>query len=179
MKIETDRLIIVPWENTTRDAEALYNWAKNPNVGPKAGWKPHESIEESMNIIKNIFIPVGAFKIILKDKKQVIGNIGFEPDVHREGTSSMEMGYALDESYWNNGYMTEAVKAVIDYAFDELGLDVLSIQTNIVNKASQKVIEKVGFTYEGFRRKSSVDFDGTVRDINMYSMLREEWQKMK
>ena len=87
------------------------------------------------------------------------------------------MGYALDEKFWNNGYMTEAAKAMIDYAFEKFELDVLSIQTNVVNIASQKVIEKVGFVYEGFRRKSSVDFDGTVRDVKMYSMLREEWHR--
>ena len=176
-KVETQRLIMIPWTDTDEDVKGLYAFAKNPNVGPRAGWKPHQDEEESRKIIREIFIPVGAFKIILKETGQIIGNIGFEPDVHREGVGSREMGYALDEKFWNNGYMTEAAKAMIDYVFEKFDLDVLSIQTNVVNIASQKVIEKVGFVYEGFRRKYSVDFDGTVRDVKMYSMLREEWHR--
>lgn len=175
-RIETERLVMLPWEKSREDAIGLYDFAKNPNVGPKAGWKPHESVRESMEIIEEIFIPVGAFKIVLKETGKIIGNIGFEPDIHREGINSKEMGYALDEAYWNKGYMTEAVRAMMNYAFEKYNLDILSIQTNVVNGASQRVIEKVGFVYEGFRRKSSVDYDGTVRDVKMYSILREEWQ---
>jgi len=109
----------------------------------------------------------------------VIGNIGLEPDRRREDVNSLELGYSLAEDAWGRGYMTEAAKAVIDFAFGELGIVVMGICTGPDNARSQRVIEKCGFVYEGRQRKGYHIFDGTDRDNLVYSMLREEWEELR
>ncbi|MBQ7703282.1 MAG: GNAT family N-acetyltransferase [Firmicutes bacterium] len=178
--IETERLRLVPWEDTDADAEAIYEIAKNPNVGPPAGWKPHESLEESRRILRELFLPFGngsdGFSIRLKDTGRVIGNIAVYEDSAREGVKSLEVGYWLDEKEWHKGYMTEACKAIMDYAFLKYDLAVMSIRTSEVNFRSQGVIRNCGFTYEGTLRKAYHIYTGEDRDSRLYSITREEWE---
>lgn len=178
--LETERLILRPW--TRKDAPALYELAKNPNVGPHAGWKPHGSEEESLEIIETIFFPGAARAVCKKSengnasaKEEIIGCIGLEPDSMRPSVKSRELGYWLGEAYWGRGFMTEAAKRVIDFAFLELELDILSVHTGPLNKRSQRIIEKCGFVYEGTLRKAYRIFDGTNRDVLCYSILWAEW----
>ena len=175
--LETERLILTGWNLSDEDIDGLYAYAKNPNVGPNAGWKPHESREESKKIIEELFLPHEVWSIREKETGKVIGSIGLEPDRRREDVKSMEMGYSLAEESWGKGYMTEAARAVIDYAFGELGLVVLAICTGPENRRSQRVIEKCGFQYEGRQRKGYHIYDGTDRDNLMYSIIREEWEE--
>ena len=174
--LETERLRLNGWNLSDEDIDGLYAYAKNPNVGPNAGWKPHESREESKKIIEELFLPHEVWSIRDKETGKVIGSIGLEPDRRREDVKSMEMGYSLAEESWGKGYMTEAARAVIDYAFDELGLVVLAICTGPENRRSQRVIEKCGFQYEGRQRKGYHIYDGTDRDNLMFSIIREEWE---
>lgn len=175
-EIKTERLLLTPWEDTDECAEGLYSWAKNPNVGPHAGWAPHKSVEDSRNIIREMFIPSReAWAIRDKETKKIIGNISVYEDSAREGVNSMEIGYALSEDYWGKGLMTEACRAVIDYSFKEFDLTLIAIRTSSINKRSQSVIDKCGFTYEGTLRRAYHIYDGTDRDSRIYSLLREEW----
>lgn len=177
--IITERLRLTPWQDCREDAEGLYAYAKDPEVGPKAGWKPHASVEESAEIIRGIFMPNVVWAIREKDTGKIIGSIGMEPDRRREGVNSREMGYSLAREAWGNGYMTEAAKAVMDYAFEEFGLTVMGICTSPENKRSQRVIEKCGFQYEGRQRRGYRILDGTDRDNLTYSILREEWEALR
>ena len=177
--IITQRLKLTKWTLSDDDVKGLYDYAKNPNVGPHAGWKPHESLDESREIIKELFIPNDTWSIRLKRENTIIGTIALEKDIRRAGVNSREMGYSLGEEYWGKGYMTEAAKAVIDYGFEELNLVVLAICTGPQNKRSQRVIEKCGFNYDGILRRGYKIFDGTIRDSLLYSMLSEEWEKLK
>lgn len=174
--LETERLRLNGWNLSDEDIDGLYAYAKNPNVGPNAGWKPHESREESRKIIEELFLPHEVWAIREKETGRIIGSIGLEPDRRREDVRSMEMGYSLEEESWGKGYMTEAARAVIDYAFGELGLVVLAICTGPENHRSQRVIEKCGFQYEGRQRKGYHIYDGTDRDNLMFSIIREEWE---
>lgn len=174
--IETERLILNKWTLSDADIEGLYAFASNPNVGPNAGWKPHADLAESREIIENVFLPYHVWSIREKATGRVVGNIGLEPDRHREDVNSMEVGYSLAEDCWGKGYMTEACKAVIDYAFREFGLVIIGICTGPDNVRSQRVIEKCGFVFEGRQRKGYHIYDGTDRDNMVYSMTREEWE---
>ncbi len=89
------------------------------------------------------------------------------------------MGYSLAKSRWKRGYMTEAAERVIRYAFDELNLTVLMIRTGEANLRSRRVIEKCGFTYEGTLRRAYRLYDGALREVRCYSMLREEYDKLR
>lgn len=171
--LETDRLILSEWKK--KDAADLYAYAKNPNVGPHAGWKPHESIRESRQIIKKLFRPGGVWAIRDKENGRAIGTISFEEDRMRPGIKSKELGYSLDESYWGKGLMTEAAKEVIRYGFEELGLEMICICTGPENKRSQNVIRKCGFTYEGTLRKAYKVYDGSIRDVLCHSLQKEEY----
>lgn len=172
--IETGRLILRPWTSKEEDALALYNYAKNPNVGPNAGWAPHKNKEESLEIIKNIFMKENSWAISLKESGEIIGHISLFTDTVRENVNSMEMGYNLSYDYWGKGYMTEAAKAVIDYGFEEFNLELIAIRTSETNLRSQRVIEKCGFKYEGLIRRAYKIYNGTLRDSRIYSLLREE-----
>lgn len=175
-RIETERLILDKWTTSDDDIRGLYEYAKDPEVGPNAGWKPHESPDESREIIEELFIPHDVWAIREKETGRIIGSIGLEPDRRRENVNSLEMGYSLAKESWGKGYMTEAAKAVIDYAFSELNLVVLAICTGPENRRSQRVIEKCGFKFEGVQRKGYHIYDGSDRDNRVYSMLREEWE---
>ena len=175
--IETERLLLTPWTNSEEDVKGLYAWASNPNVGPNAGWKPHESLEESRKIIEEMFIPGGeAYAIRDKATRKIIGNISVYEDTARENVASMELGYALAEECWGKGYMTEAGKALMAYAFEKYNLAIMAIRTSEVNRRSQRVIEKCGFKYEGTLRKAYHIYTGVDRDSRFYSITREEWE---
>lgn len=175
--LETERLLLTPWEDNEENIKGLYSWASRPDVGPHAGWAPHTSIEESGKILREMFIPSTlAFAIRDKSSNKIIGNISLYEDGCREGVNSLEMGYALSDEYWGMGLMTEAGKAVINYAFKEFNLACMSIKTSNINERSQAVVKKLGFTYEGTLRKAYHIYNGTDRDSRIYSILREEWE---
>lgn len=177
--IYTERLVLTPWQATKEDAEGLYEYAKHPEVGPNAGWPPHKSVEESMHILSELFVPSTAWAIREKDTGKIVGHISLDDDKRREDVNSKEMGYNLAYDCWGKGYMTEAARAVMDYGFEEFGLVVMSICTGPDNKRSQRVIEKCGFKFEGIQRRGYHILDGTDRDNLVYSILREEWEELK
>lgn len=79
--LKTERLALKQF--TLGDAADLYAYAKNPGVGPRAGWKPHENIEESEKIIRELFLPSETWAIRLKGSSKVIGSISLEEDRYR------------------------------------------------------------------------------------------------
>ena len=172
--LETERLLLRMWSK--KDAEELYSYAKNPNVGPAAGWKPHESVGESKQIIETVFLNNMAWAVVDKKSGRVIGSIGFEADKYRPNINSKEMGYSLAEEYWGKGLMTEAAKTLIKYGFEVLNLDVIMIGTSENNMRSRRVIEKCGFTYEGTLRRAYRIYDNSIKEVRCYSMLREEYR---
>ena len=175
--LETERLQLRGWKRS--DAPQLYAYASNPNVGPKAGWKPHESIAESRKIIETVFRESRVWAIIEKTGGRIIGSIGLSEDRLRPGVRSLELGYSLAEEFWGHGLMTEAAKRVIAYGFEYVGLDVMMIRTGEENIASQRIIEKCGFQYEGTLRRSYKIYDGTIKPVRCYTMLREEYDGLR
>ena len=175
--IETERLILRGW--SLDDAEDLYDYARNPNVGPHGGWKPHESVEESKKIITKLFLgKYDIWAMVDKQTGKVIGSIGFEKDTIRDEPLCLELGYAMAEDYWGRGLMTEAAKAVIRFGFEKSGLEMISIYRNPVNYRSERVIEKCHFIYEGTLRRANKVYTGEIRDAACYSMLRKEFEEI-
>lgn len=180
--IETKRLRLRPWR--MEDLQDFYDYAKNPDVGPWAGWKPHESIDESREILSRWVNNTDEkdVEIALEDKStgKVIGSIGIEPDGSRPKIKgSRSLGYVLGKDYWGQGLMTEAVSAAIDYAFQVLKLRLLTITHYTINDRSRRVIEKSGFTYEGTLRSGSAIYNGEERDLCCYSMRAWEYWCMR
>ena len=174
-RLETERLILDKW--SVKDAPDLFAYAKNPNVGPAAGWEPHKSVAHSKSIIRNVFKPNGTWKIVWRKTGKPIGTIGLTADRRRQDPGSRELGYSLDEAFWGRGIMGEAVEAVLAYAFAEMGLTMVSVATGKDNEKSRRVIEKAGFRYEGTERRSFRMYDGSFLDERVYSLLKEEWKE--
>ncbi len=180
--IETERLHLRPWRR--EDVEDLYAYAKNPNVGPNAGWKPHESLQESQDILQGWLnedeTKSCTWAIVPKETGHVSGSIALEEDgrrLHVPGCRSM--GYVLAQEAWGKGYMTEAAQAVLSYGFQEMGLSLIAIDHYPHNQRSRRVIEKCGFHYEGLLRQGALLYDGTRQDLCCYSMTAEEFQSLQ
>lgn len=109
-----------------------------------------------------------AFAITLDDK--VIGSIGvFRCDNIHYRTA--EMGYYIGEKYWGNGYMTSAVKQMCKYIFDNTDIIRIFAEPFAHNTASCRVLEKVGFTYEGLLRSNALK-NGNIIDMKMYALIK-------
>lgn len=169
--IETERLILRAW--TLDDAPALFEFAKSPLVGPSAGWLPHTSIEDSRAYLETAINEDETWAISLKPDGQPIGSIG----LHLTRVDTVrELGYVLHPDYWDQGIMTEAAKAVIDFGFTDLHLDGIVVFRNVNNTRSGNVIRKCGFRYDGSLRLRTRRTDGSISTDCAYSVTREEWE---
>jgi ribosomal-protein-alanine N-acetyltransferase len=173
--LETCRLILRTWEMD--DLDDFYEYARNPNVGPMAGWEPHGSKEVSKKILESFIEKDEVWAIEYKANRKVIGSIGAHPDTKRQGIRVRMIGYVLSQDYWGQGIMTEAVKEVIRYLFKEEKYDVLSCYHYPFNKRSKRVIEKCGFVYEDTLRSASMIYDGTIHDVVSYSIKKEDYHQ--
>ena len=169
--METERLILRPWQDS--DAEALFKYASDPDVGPRAGWPPHKSVEESLEIIRTIFHNDRTWAIELKETGEPIGCIGYfiygESNINI-GENDAEAGYWIAKPYWNQGICTEALRWLIDYCFNEKKFDVLWSDFFLDNPASGRVMEKCGFRDTGeinYCSKLQVGNDRPVKVMNL------------
>lgn len=148
--METERIMLRPWRES--DAEALYKYASDPEVGPRAGWPPHKSVEESREIIRTIFNSDHMWAMELKATGEPIGCMGYM--VHGEsnidiGENDAEVGYWVARPYWNRGLCTEALRVLIDHCFSVKGFRTLWADYFPENPASGRVMEKCGFCDTG------------------------------
>lgn len=179
MILETERLLLRPW--TMEDLEDFNQYCQDAQVGPNAGWKPHESLEESRGILEGWMQGAEGeinWAIVPKETGRASGSISLMKDGHRPGVPKcLELGYAMSREEWGKGYMTEAAKAVIAYGFENLDLAMISIYHYAYNHRSRRVIEKCGFTYEGTLRQGAFLYDGRIEDLCCYSMTAAEYQE--
>ncbi|WP_080902800.1 GNAT family N-acetyltransferase [Parabacteroides sp. Marseille-P3160] len=169
--IETGRLILRPI--TENDAEAIFEYSQSENVGPNAGWKPHANIEETHEIMKLIFLDKeNVWGMVLKETGKLFGSIGLIPDPKRENDGTRMLGYAIGEYYWGRGYTTEAVRALINYGFYELELDLISAYCYPFNEKSKRVLKKCGFEYEGKLHLAEKRYDEEILDNECYAIKK-------
>ncbi len=178
-RLETPRLILRDW--TEDDLEDLYGYASDPEVGPAAGWKPHESLEESRKILTEMFLgSTQVWAVEDRETGRVIGSVGLHGDAKRPGVPGVKMlGYVLARAAWGRGLMTEAVGEVLRYAFEEERLSMVSVFHYPFNSRSRRVIEKCGFRYEGTLRRASSRYDGVLLDDVCYALTAEEYRAQR
>ena len=166
MTIETDRLILRPWQES--DVTDFYEYASTPGVGEMAGWKHHDSIEVSREILQSFISEKNIFAIVYKENNKIIGSLGLHKSWANDERSYAhfnikEIGYVLSKAYWGKGLMPEAVTSVIRFYFDKCKLDALTICHFSSNIQSKRVIEKCGFTFvkesEYFAKQLELTFD--------------------
>ena len=112
------------------------------------------------------------FAFAITVDNMVIGSIGIfrQGNIHRQ---TAELGYYIAEEYWGKGIMTEAVKQICEYVFAKSDIIRIYAEPFAYNIASCRVLEKVGFQYEGTLRSNAVK-NGKVIDMEMYSLLKAE-----
>ena len=165
--MQSQRLVLRPWLEC--DAETLYKYASDPELGPRAGWPPHQSVEESREVISRFFMNDNTWAIELKTTGEVIGCVGYLPSSSSNlqiGEDQCEVGYWVARPYWNEGICTEALQMVVDYCVREKGFSVLWGGCFPENPASGRVMEKCGFADTGQKTccpKLEVGSDRPVR----------------
>jgi len=171
--LETERLILRKFAED--DLDDIFEYAKSPDVGPNAGWPPHKTKEDTAKILKMFIQEDEVWAIVEKKSNKVIGSYGLHNDKKRDDSKVKMIGYVLSDKFWGNGYVPEATKRVLDYAFNELDLNIISVYHFPFNERSKRVIEKCGFKFEGVLRLSSVLPSGEIVDDVCYSMIKEEF----
>ena len=147
--IETDRLILRPY--TLDDLDDLYAYASVEGVGEMAGWPHHTTKDKSLEVLQNYIREDRTFAICFKETNRVIGSLGIKDYGMEDKLTEFipyrgqELGFVLSKAHWGQGLMPEAVKAVIDYLFNEPDLDFLTCDYYDYNVQSRRVQEKCGF----------------------------------
>ena len=176
MILETKRLLLRRWEES--DAESLYEYAKDPDVGPIAGWPPHQSIEESLDVIRNVFCGKEAYAVCLKTDKKAIGAIELKLKGHTDMTDredECELGYWLGKPFWGQGIMPEAVEEILRHAFEDIGMTRVWAGYYEGNSKSRRVQEKAGFCYRWKSENVDVPLMHEKRTGHVSSMTKDQW----
>ena len=148
MILYTERLILRPWEES--DAESLYEYAKNPEVGPIAGWPVHTSVENSREIIRDVLSAEETYAVCLREDNKAIGSVGLMIGEHSNlnlPEEEGEIGYWIGVPFWGRGLIPEAVQELIRHGFEDLKLKRLWCGYFDGNIKSRRVQEKCGFVY--------------------------------
>lgn len=148
--METERITLRPWRDS--DAGALYKYASDPDVGPRAGWPPHRSVEESLEIIRTLFHNDTTWAIVLKETGEAVGAMGYGASCAcglpaREGEPTV--GYWVGKPYWNRGICTEALQLLIEHVREHTDIPSLISGHFTDNPGSGRVMEKCGFVATG------------------------------
>lgn len=173
-QLETARLILRPVRES--DVDDLFEYACDPRVGPIAGWPIHKSKEETLEIIRTVFSEPRNFGMELKEGGKFVGTVGF-CDTHQTllpGPDD-EIGYCLNPAYWGQGLVPEAVRELLRWGFEDLGLNTQWCAHFEGNDKSRRVIEKCGFRHQ-ISGIVPVPLMGEERMLHSYALTREEWR---
>jgi ribosomal-protein-alanine N-acetyltransferase len=174
--LETDRLILR--KMTLDDAEAVFAYASDPEVTRYVIWDTHRSIEDSRAFLE---LTVQKYEsggepdwgIVYKGDQRFVGTCGFTS--WEVGHARAELGYVLSRRYWGRGLMSEAVRAMIAFGFERMGLNRIEARCIAENVASARVMEKAGMTHECTLRQREF-LKGAYRDIKLYAILKSEYR---
>lgn len=178
MILETERLTLRPWEEN--DAEECYKYAKDPRVGPIAGWPVHGSVEESRQIIRDVLSVPETYAIVWKETGLPVGCISIKQGETAKLTSEedeCELGYWLGVPYWGRGIMPETVKEILRHAFEELGVKKVWCGYYAGNNKSKRVQEKCGFRYIRTMENVEVSLLNDIRTEFVSCLSVEEWRR--
>jgi len=173
--LETERLILRQY--TLADAEDMYsNWASDPEVTKFLTWPTHTSPDVSKKVLEDWTAQYsdGGFynwAIVLKATGSVIGNISVVR--LNSAAEAADVGYALGRAFWGRGIMPEALKAVIAFLFDEVGLSRVAACHDANNPNSGRVMDKAGMKYEGTLRQAGHNNQGICDEV-WHSVIKSD-----
>ena len=174
--IETERLVLRRF--TLDDADAMYrNWASDPDVTEYLTWPPHASVDVTKAVLEDWVSSYAQdnyyqWAIVLKEHGDgpigSIAAVGMNDDVE-----IIHIGYCVGKDWWHRGIMSEALKAVMDFFFDEVGANRIESRHDPRNPHSGMVMMKCGMKYEGTLRSSDRNNQG-ICDASWYALLKSE-----
>lgn len=179
MTLETERLILRRW--TDGDAESLFEYASDPDVGPAAGWPAHSSVEESLNVIRNVFTGSECYAICEKENGKAIGAIELKLNGHTDMTDrddECELGYWIGKPFWGRGYVPEAAREILRHGFEDLGMRTIWCGYYDGNAKSKRVQEKLGFVHHHTCEAVEVPLLHEVRVGHTNMMTRQRWEEL-
>ena len=179
MILRTERLVLRPWNEA--DAESVYEYAKDPDIGPIAGWPTHKSVEESLEFIKTVLMREESYAICEKENGKEIGAIVLKLNGDTDMTErddECELGYWLGKPFWGRGYMPEAARELIRHGFEDLSMTTIWCGYYDGNEKSKRVQEKVGFIYHHTCDEVPVYLMNEIRVGHTNVMTKEHWEKM-
>jgi ribosomal-protein-alanine N-acetyltransferase len=174
-RLETDRLLLRGWEPT--DVEAVFAYASDPEVTRFVSWDQHRSLADSRIFLDGFVAEHYAAQevdycfCLLSDPAVAIGGLGVYWSSRPHKT--MELGYVLRRSAWGNGFVPEAARRLICYAFETTDAARIFAPIFAQNAGSRRAAEKMGLKFEGVLR-STIQYRGARWDEAIYSILREE-----
>ena len=176
-RIETQRLILRRFKMEDAD-DMFHNWASDPEVTRYLTWPVHSSVDVTKTVLKE-WVPMyedgGYFNwgMEYKETGEVIGNISVVK--LNENTEAADMGYCMSRAYWGRGLMPEALKAVMAFLFDVVGLNRIAACHDVNNPKSGRVMDKAGMKLEGILRRAGKNNLGICDEV-WHAMTREDWE---
>ncbi len=178
MELLTKRLLLRPWLQS--DAENLYEYAKNPEVGPIAGWPVHTSVENSQEIIRDVLSADETYAVCLKENNKAVGSIGLmigsASNLNLPDTEA-EIGYWIGVPFWGKGFIPEAVKELLRHGFEDLALEKIWCGYFEGNIKSKRVQEKCGFIYHHTNKDIYWKLMDDIRTEHVCCMTRKFYNK--
>lgn len=170
----TERLLLR--RAVSEDAVPMFqNWANDPEVTKYLTWPPHSSVEVSRMVIDSwieSYEKEDTYQWMITPKDQPHSPIGSISVVSQNADiGKAEVGYCIGQRWWHQGIMTEALQAVIDFLFDEVGMNRIEARHDPRNPHSGSVMRKCGMQYEGTLRQSDRNNQG-ICDACVYGLLR-------
>lgn len=165
---EGERIRLRRWRDS--DAEALFRLASDTELGPRAGWPAHKSVQESLEAIRRFLANDTTWAVVLKETGEIVGCAGY----HLSGAGNMplaadeaEVGYWIGRNHWNQGLCTEALFLVIEHCKATGGFSTLYGEHFIDNPASGRVMEKCGFLDTGIRKTCPELMVGSQKEVRV------------
>ena len=177
MILQTKRLILRPWSEN--DAEELYKYASDLEVGPPAGWPPHTSAQNSSEIIRTVLSAPETYAVCLKENGKPIGSVGLHRNDLAERDDEYELGYWIGKPFWGQGLIPEASRELLRYAFEDLGMSRIWCGYYDGNEKSRRVQEKLGFVFHHITEGLEVKLLNEIRTGHSNLMTKERWQKVQ
>lgn len=180
--LETENLLLRRLE--VKDyKEAYENWYKDKEGAKYSLWDEHKSSELTKKLFEIWYkeypkLDVYRWVIELKETKELIGIIDSQSNKY-EDYGAFELGYSLSKKYWNKNYMTETIKRVIEFFMEDVEANVVYAECMSDNKASERVMQKVGMTKEGVLKDRVINKENKVNDLISYSITKKEYFKNK
>ena len=176
MELLTKRLILRPWRSD--DAETLFEYAKDPDIGLPAGWPPHTDVETSREIIRDVLSASETYAVCLRESGLPVGCVGLKLGEATDMTDredECELGYWIGKPYWGQGLIPEAAREVLRHAFEDLQMRAVWCGYYDGNVKSRRVQDKLGFVYHHTTEGLELSLLGETRTGHVMLLTAEKW----